>query len=77
MKTDLLFKLIALCGVISVGPLCSRAEVPAPASDRPQRIFDAVREVVQATGALTGKTRRALDSTVLEDAVSTQDTSGG
>jgi hypothetical protein len=44
------------------------------ASDRPDRIFDAVREVVQATGALTGKTRRALDSTVLEDAVATQDT---
>jgi hypothetical protein len=44
------------------------------ASTRPQRIFDAVREVVRATGALTGKTRRALDSTVLEDAVATQDT---
>ena len=44
------------------------------ASDQPQRIFDAVREVVAATGALTGKTRRALDSTVLEDAVATQDT---
>jgi DDE family transposase/transposase-like protein DUF772 len=43
-------------------------------SDRPQRIFDAVREVVAATGALTGKTRRALDATVLEDAVATQDT---
>src|SRR5437667_968200 len=34
MKTDLLFKLIALCGMVSVGPLFSRAEVPAPASDR-------------------------------------------
>jgi hypothetical protein len=44
------------------------------ASDRPQRIFDAVREVVAATGALSGKTRRALDATVLEDAVATQDT---
>ncbi|HEU4346891.1 MAG TPA: IS1182 family transposase [Actinoplanes sp.] len=44
------------------------------ASDRPNRIFEAVREVVTATGALTGKTRRALDSTVLEDAVATQDT---
>jgi hypothetical protein len=44
------------------------------ASSHPQRIFDAVREVVAATGALTGKTRRALDSTVLEDAVATQDT---
>jgi hypothetical protein len=44
------------------------------ASARPNRIFDAVREVVAATGALSGKTRRALDSTVLEDAVATQDT---
>jgi hypothetical protein len=43
-------------------------------SARPNRIFDAVREVVAATGALSGKTRRALDSTVLEDAVATQDT---
>jgi hypothetical protein len=43
-------------------------------SARPNRIFDAVREVVAATGALTGKTRRALDSTVLTDAVATQDT---
>src|SRR4051794_28825134 len=43
-------------------------------SDRPQRIFDAVREVVTATGALSGKTRRALDATILEDAVATQDT---
>jgi hypothetical protein len=44
------------------------------ASDRPQRIFDAIREVVASTGALTGKTRRALDATILEDAVATQDT---
>ncbi len=43
-------------------------------SDRPQRIFDAVREVVAATGVLAGKTRRALDSTLLDDAVATQDT---
>jgi transposase len=44
------------------------------ASDWPNRIFDAVREVIAQTGVLTGKTRRALDSTVLEDAVATQDT---
>ena len=43
------------------------------ASDRPQRIFDAVRAVIDATGVLKGKTRRALDSTVLDDAVTTQD----
>jgi IS5 family transposase len=43
------------------------------ASDRPQRIFDAVREVINATNVLAGKTRRALDSTVLDDAVTRQD----
>ena len=44
------------------------------ASDRPNRIFDAVRQVVAQTGVLAGRTRRALDSTVLDDAVATQDT---
>lgn len=44
------------------------------ASDRPNRIFEAVKAVVAETGVLTGKTRRALDSTVLDDAVATQDT---
>lgn len=43
------------------------------ASERPQRIFDAVREVIDATNVLAGKTRRALDSTVLDDAVTRQD----
>ena len=43
-------------------------------SDRPNRIFDAVRQVIAETGVLAGKTRRALDSTVLDDAVATQDT---
>ncbi len=44
------------------------------ASTDPNRIFDAVKDVIAKTGALTGKTRRALDSTVLDDAVATQDT---
>lgn len=43
-------------------------------SERPNRIFDAVRQVVAETGVLGGKIRRALDSTVLDDAVATQDT---
>jgi hypothetical protein len=43
-------------------------------SDKPNRIFDAVRAVVAETGVLQGKTRRALDSVVLDDAVATQDT---
>lgn len=44
------------------------------ASQAPNRIFDAVKAVVAVTGALSGKNRRALDSTVLDDAVATQDT---
>lgn len=44
------------------------------ASDRPQRIFDAVRTVISASGVIAGKHRRALDSTVLDDAVARQDT---
>ena len=43
-------------------------------SDRPERIFDAVRTVIEATGVLKGKHRRALDSSILDDAVATQDT---
>ena len=44
------------------------------ASSCPERIFDAVREVAAECGALSKRTRRALDSTVLYDAVATQDT---
>ena len=44
------------------------------ASSRPRRIFDAVRQVVEATGVLGGRGQRVLDSTILEDAVATQDT---
>ena len=43
-------------------------------SERPERIFDAVREVIAETNVLANKTRRALDSTLLDDAVATQDT---
>src|SRR5581483_10960452 len=43
-------------------------------SDRPERVFDAVRAVITETGVLNGKARRALDSTLLDDAVATQDT---
>ncbi|MFF4345701.1 IS1182 family transposase [Kitasatospora sp. NPDC001540] len=40
----------------------------------PNRLFARVKEVVAATGVLKGRQRRALDSTVLDDAVATQDT---
>jgi hypothetical protein len=43
-------------------------------SARPHRISDAVRAVVEETGVLKGRRRRAVDSTILADAVATQDT---
>lgn len=43
-------------------------------SPDPDRIFRTVRAVVEQTGVLAGRTRRALDSAVLLDAVATQDT---
>ena len=44
------------------------------ASARPERIFDAVRALAAECGALAGRARRALDSTLLDDAVATEDT---
>ncbi len=44
------------------------------ASERPHRIFEAVSEVIASSGALSGRKRRVLDSTILEDAVARQDT---
>jgi Transposase domain (DUF772) len=44
------------------------------ASDRPHRVNDAVGRVIEQTGVLRGRRRRAVDSTVLADAVATQDT---
>jgi IS5 family transposase len=44
------------------------------ASQRPHRIFEVVREVIVETGAVRGRQRRAMDSTVLDDAVARQDT---
>jgi hypothetical protein len=44
------------------------------ASDRPDRVFDAVAEVVAQTGILRGRRKRCVDSTVFDDAVATQDT---
>jgi Transposase domain (DUF772)/Transposase DDE domain len=44
------------------------------ASERPHRISDAVAKVIEETGVLRGRRRRAVDSTVLADAVATQDT---
>ena len=43
-------------------------------SGRPHRINDAVAGVIAQTGVLKGRRRRAVDSTILADAVATQDT---
>ncbi len=43
-------------------------------SEHPERIFEVVRKVVAETGVLAKRHRRALDSTILDDAVATQDT---
>jgi hypothetical protein len=44
------------------------------ASSRPDRVFDAVAEVIAQTGILRGRRKRCVDSTVFDDAVATQDT---
>ena len=43
-------------------------------SERPDRVFDKVAEVIAETGILTGRRKRCVDSTVFDDAVATQDT---
>ncbi len=44
------------------------------ASQRPDRVFDKVAEVIAETGILRGRRKRCVDSTVFDDAVATQDT---
>jgi len=43
-------------------------------SERPHRVNEAIRLIVEQTGVLAGRRRRAVDSTILADAVATQDT---
>ena len=43
-------------------------------SGRPDRVFDAVAEVISQTGVLAGRRKRCVDSTVFDDAVATMDT---
>src|SRR6266702_3042171 len=43
-------------------------------SGRPDRVFDAVAEVIAEIGVLRGRRKRCVDSTVFDDAVATQDT---
>jgi len=43
-------------------------------SSRPDRVFDKVAQVIAETGILRGRRKRAIDSTIFDDAVATQDT---
>ena len=43
-------------------------------SGRPHRVNDAVKQVIEQTGIVRGRRKRAVDSTILADAVATQDT---
>jgi hypothetical protein len=67
------------CGLSLVGPgfhptVLTLWRTRLRTSDRPERVFAAVRAVIAQTGVLAGRQRRALDSTLLDDAVATQDT---
>jgi prolyl-tRNA editing enzyme YbaK/EbsC (Cys-tRNA(Pro) deacylase) len=77
LRRDIVWKVA--CGLrlttrASIPPCwCTGATASAP-RPLPQRILQAVRQVVEQTGVLFGQRWRVLDSTVLEDAVATQDT---
>ena len=44
------------------------------ASDRPDRVFDAVAELIAQTGTRARRRKRCVESTVFDDAVATRDT---
>src|SRR5450756_330255 len=77
LRGDLRWK--AACGLGLLDPgfdpsLLTYFRRRLPGSGDPGRLFAKVKEVAAATGVLAGKHRRALDSTVLDDAVATKDT---
>lgn len=77
LRTDLAWKAAAGLAVTDVGfhhTVLTLWRGRLRASARPDRIFDAVRELIALSGAVSGRSRRVLDSTVLDDAVARQDT---
>ena len=77
VRCDLRWKAACGLGLLDVGfhpSLLTYFRRRLQRSGDPARLFAKVKEVVSATGALAGRHRRALDSTVLDDAVATQDT---
>ncbi len=77
LRCDIRWKAAAGLSLVDEGfhpTVLTRWRARLRASKKPERIFDAVREVVTESGVLDGRSRRALDSTILDDAVATQDT---
>ena len=77
LRTDLKWKVAAGLSLVDEGfhpTVLTLWRNRLRTSQAPERIFDAVRQVVAETGVLATRTRRALDSTLLDDAVATQDT---
>ena len=77
LRCDLRWKAACGLGLLDAGfdpSLLTYFRRRLAGSADPGRLLARVREVVDATGVLAGKRRRALDSTVLDDAVATQDT---
>jgi IS5 family transposase len=77
LRCDLRWKAACGLGLLDAGfdpSLLTYFRRRLACSDDPGRLFAKVRQVVAATGVLAGRHRRALDSTVLDDAVATQDT---
>jgi IS5 family transposase len=77
LRCDLRWKAACGLGLLDTGfdpSLLTYFRRRLQGSEDPNRLFEKVRQVVAATGVLKGKHRRALDSTVLDDAVATQDT---
>jgi IS5 family transposase len=77
LRCDLRWKAACGLGLLDTGfdsSLLTYFRRRLACSGDPNRLFARVRQVVAATGVLRGRHRRALDSTVLDDAVATQDT---
>jgi hypothetical protein len=77
LRCDLRWKAACGLGLLDAGfdpSLLTYFRRRLQGSGDPGRLFAKVKEVTAATGVLAGKHRRALDSTVLDDAVATQDT---
>ena len=77
LRCDLRWKAACGLGLLDTGfdpSLLAYFRRRLSGSSDPNRLFTTVKQVIAQTGVLKGRVRRALDSTVLDDAVATQDT---